>query len=56
MAFELSFSIRTAGSREVECQWPADVVMRVFQFFDSKDGWLPEVQIQSEAQVAAASE
>lgn len=43
MAFELQFSIRSPGSREVEASWPADVVMRVFEFLDSKDGWLEEV-------------
>ncbi len=36
VAFELKFSIRAPNSREIEAQWPADVVMRVFEFLDSK--------------------
>ena len=36
MAFELQFSIRSPASREVEAHWPADVVMSVFRFLDSK--------------------
>ena len=36
LAFQLQFSIRSPASLEVEAHLPADVVMSVFQFLDSR--------------------